>query len=63
MEKGAEKVMARHIIMKARHDGTGHAEQVYSDKFSDYDYAWNLMQWLNRASETHSYWLEESEVK
>lgn len=53
-------VTPRHVIMKTCHDTPDQSEQVYSDRFMDYDYAWNLVNWLNRSSDTHTYYLEES---
>lgn len=50
----------RHVIMKHRVEHPEQAEQVYSDRFMDYDYAWHLADWLNRFSDTHTYYLEES---
>lgn len=51
--------MAKHVLMRSRTDQQSTPEQVFSDRFSDHDYAWNLTDWLNRHSDTHTYWLEE----
>jgi hypothetical protein len=35
------------------------AQQVYSDKFLEYDYVYNLAVWLNRHNPAWTYWLKE----
>lgn len=38
-------------------------EQVYSDKFTEYDKVTYLAQWLNKHSPNWNYWTEEVEVE
>lgn len=57
----AKKLITKWIIMKSKH-GESNGTAVYSDKFTEYDKAKNLEQWLNRHNgEKWSYWLKEIE--
>lgn len=50
----------RHVIMKDKEHGGANAEQVYSEKFSDYNYASGLTDWLNHINgDNYVYWTVE----
>lgn len=51
----------RHWIMMRNRAGSP-AEQVYGEKFTEYDKAWYLAEWLNRwmYGTGYTYWLKES---
>ena len=52
--------MTQRYVIKKKKDEAEVGHQVYSDQFMDYDYAWNLVDWLNKHNgESFIYYLEE----
>lgn len=56
----AKTPITKWLVMKSKPgELENKAEQVYSDKFMDYDYVYGLIGWLNHFNPSYTYWIKE----